>query len=65
MLKDRVDALLKGDSSMSAASLYREQLVLAEETIANLNIKVKKLQEENRNFKLNNNESTTKMCRNY
>lgn len=45
MLKNRVDALLKGDSSTSAASLYREQLLLAEETINSLTLKVKKLQE--------------------
>ena len=44
MLKDRVDAILRGDSSTSAAALYKEQLSLAEKTIANLNSKIKKLQ---------------------
>lgn len=65
ILKERVDSILKGESNTSAASLYREQLLLAEETINGLNLKVKKLQEENRSSKLNTSEVNIKMCREY
>jgi U3 small nucleolar RNA-associated protein 14 len=64
-LKERLDSLLKGDAKNSAAALYKEQLVLSEETIENLNTRVKRLLEENRGLKANSTKSTGKACREY
>lgn len=64
-LKERIDSLLKDSSSSSAIDFYKSQLAISEETIENLQAKIKKVMEENRTLKLNNNETTTKMCREY
>lgn len=64
-MKERVDSLLKGENKNSAVAFYKEQLAISEETIESLNSKIKKLLDENRNLKTNNNETTTKMCRDY
>lgn len=64
-LKSRLDGLLKGEHEPSSITYYKEQLTNAEETIDSLNKKLRKILEENRTLKLNNNEATTKLCRDY
>jgi hypothetical protein len=44
-LRNRLEGLLRGEQEPSSITYYREQLVNAEETIENLNKKIKKIME--------------------
>jgi len=54
-LKNRLDEMIRG-SGHSSIACYKEEISLMHTTIEDLNLKIKKLTEENRNLKININE---------